>query len=168
MDVMDAIETRLDIREFADEPASDEDKRATLEAGRLAPSGRNLQHWRFLLVDDPDDLRRLADLSPSGGWVAGAAYAVVVLTDPEHGFHKLDAGRALTHMQLAAWERGTGSRIYTVDNPEVRAFLDVPNDLHLTAVLGFGRPVREIRGRKDRKPLDEVAFRGRFGEPVGL
>lgn len=168
MDVMEAIETRLDIKDYAPDAVDESTKRAVLEAGRLAPSGQNLQHWRFVLVDDESDLDRLGELSPTGGWVADADFAVVILTDPDYPFHEIDAGRALTHMQLAAWERGVGSRLYTVDQPAVREFLAVPNEYALTAVVGFGYPDREIRGRKDRKPLADVAYRGRFGEPLDL
>lgn len=168
MDVMEAVETRLDLREFADDAVDADTKRAVLEAGRLAPSGQNLQHWRFVLLDAGADLERLGELSPTGGWVAGADFAVVVCTDPSYDFHEIDAGRALTHMQLAAWERGVGSRIYTVDQDDVREFLELPDDYALTAVVGFGYPTREIRGQKDRKPLDEVAFGGRFGQPLEL
>lgn len=86
------------------------------------------------------------------------------MTDPEYDFHEIDAGRALTHMQLAAWERDIGSRIYTVDAPEVEEFLEAPEEIAISAVVGFGRPAEEIQGLKDRKPLDEIAYRDRFGQ----
>lgn len=168
MDVTDAIETRLELRDYADEPVDDDLKRAILDAGRLAPSGNNLQHWRFILVDDDADLAELADLSPSGGWVANADFAVVVLTDPTKAYNHIDAGRAATHMQLAAWDHGIGSRIYTVDQQAVRDFLEVPDDYDLTLVLGFGYPDREIKGIKDRQPLESIAFRNKFGRSLDL
>ncbi|MGM0590116.1 MAG: nitroreductase family protein [Halobacteriota archaeon] len=166
MDVIDAIRTRLDLREYADESVSDEIKRDVLEAARLASSGRNLQHWRFILVDDDERLAELGERSPTGGWVAGADFAVAVTTDPELNFNELDAGKALTHMQLAAWDHGVGSRMYTTTAEEVYEFLEVPADQDLTAVVGFGYPTREIRGQKDRKPLSEVAFDETFGTPT--
>lgn len=168
MDVTDAVETRIEMREYADEPIDEETKRAVLDAGRLASSGRNLQHWRFILIDDPEKIRRLADQSPTGSWVADAAFVVVVLTDPEWDFHAIDAGRAVTHMQLVAWEHGVGSCIYTVDSAGLEADLAVPDDLSLTLVCGFGRPATEVVGRKSRKPLSAVAFQGEFGEPLSL
>lgn len=166
MNVTEAIETRIEVRDYADRPVDDETKRAVLDAGRLAPSGRNLQHWRFVLLDRGDDLERLAELSPTGSWVADAAFAVAICTDPAYDFNEIDAGRAVTYMQLAAWARGVGSCIYTVDRPEVEEFLELPDDYDLTVVAGFGYPEREVRGRKNRKPLGEVASRGRFGAPL--
>lgn len=166
MDVFEAIETRVELKEFADRQVGEEVKRRVLDAGRLAPSGRNLQHWEFVLVDDSEDVGRLGELSPSGGWVADADFAVVICTDPQYDFNELDAGRAVTHMQLAAWEAGVGSRLYTVDRPEVKEFLEIPDDVDLTLVAGFGYPRHEIEGIKDRKPLEEVASRGRYGRSL--
>jgi hypothetical protein len=35
------------------------------------------------------------------------------------------------------------------------------------AIVPFGYPVRAVgKGRKQRKPLNEVAYRGRFGQPL--
>ena len=82
--------------------------------------------------------------------------------------YEIDAGRAITHMQLVAWEQGIGSCIYTVKEPSAVALLGVPDDFHLALVAGFGYPTREVAGRKDRRPLDEIAFRNRFGEPLAL
>lgn len=166
MDVFEAIETRIEVNEFADKQIDEEIKRRVLDAGRLAASGRNLQHWTFILVDDPADIDRLGELSPTGGWVADAAFAVVVCTDPQYDFNELDAGRAVTHMQLAAWEAGVGSRIYTVDRPEVKEFLEIPADTDLTLVAGFGYPQHEIKGIKDRDPLEKVASRGQYGKAL--
>jgi len=168
MAVSDAIERRLEVREYADESVDDAVVRETLDAARLAPSGKNLQHWRFVLVDDDADLERLADLSTTGFWVDDAAFAVVVCTDPEYHYHHVDAGRAITHMQFAAYRHDVGSCIYTgFDEGAMHEFLEVPLELSITAVVGFGYPADAGEGRKDRKPLSEVAFRGRFGEPFG-
>lgn len=171
MDVTDAVMGRIEVREFADRDVDDATKRAIIDAGRLAPSGRNVQHWRFVLVDDDGGLRALADASPTGGWVADAAFAVVVCTDPDYDFDEIDAGRTTAHMQLFAWGLGIGSCLYTVDAPEAREVLGVPDDYALTAVLGFGHPtfdVESVQGRKERQPLSEVAFHGRFGESLSL
>lgn len=168
MQVHDAIETRLELREFADEPVPDAIKHNILNAGRLAPSGLNKQHWQFILIDDETQLTELANVSPSGQWISGADFAIAVCTDPEFDFHEIDAGRAITHMQFAAWEEGVGSRIYTVDQQDVRDLLDIPDDYSLTLVGGFGYPQTEVQGIKDRKPLDAVASSGTFDGDLTL
>jgi len=169
MDVFKAVSSRLEIREFADKPVPDEVKLRVLEAARLSPSGVNTQHWRFILVDDKKALRELADMSTTGKWVGDAAFAVIVLTDPKYPFHRLDAGRVISSMQLVAWEDGVGSRIYTgIDEQRMRERFGIPQSLEITAVVGFGYPKRRVLGRKNRLPLEKVAFQGRYGEPLSL
>lgn len=170
MEITDAIQTRIEVREYTDEPVQDAVVAAILDAGRLAPSGKNLQHWRFILIEDASDLSTLAELSTTGAWIADAAFAVVVLTDPTYYYHELDAGRAITHMQFEAWAHEIGSCIYTgYDDAGMREFLHVPDEYAVTAVVGFGHPpfdVGAIAGQKDRAPISEIGHTGRFGTPL--
>ena len=50
MQTMDAIRARRSIRKFKDEPLPEEEIRAVLHAATLAPSGKNRQPWRFIVV----------------------------------------------------------------------------------------------------------------------
>lgn len=68
-------------------------------------------------------------------------------------FDEINAGRAVTHMQLTAWKHTIGSCMFTVDQASVQRFLEVPDEYDLTAFLSFGYPDREIHGRKDRDRL---------------
>jgi len=167
MDVFEAIRTKLEIREFSDKRVPDKVKLEVLEAGRLSPTGLNTQHWRFILVEDKENLRRLADVSTTGKWVAGADFAVIVLTDPKYPFHLIDAGRAVQDMQLAAWNHGVLSCIYTgVKEDEMRKTFKIPGDLVITAVIGFGYPKKKVIGKKDRLPLEQVAFSELYGNKL--
>jgi nitroreductase len=168
MDTAEAVRTKLDSKEFATRPVGPEVKGAVLEAGRLTSSGVNSQHWRFILVQDPANIARLAADSTSGSWVANANFAVIICTDPTKYYHLLDAGRALQDMQLTAWNSGVTSRIYTgIKQPDMRRDFGIPESLNATVVVGFGYPKKKLMGRKDRKPLSEIAFLERYGNPFG-
>lgn len=164
MNVESAIESRIEVRTYADDPVARADRRAILNAGRLASSGRNVEHWRFIVISADTDLAELGRLSPTGKWISGTDFAIVVCTDPSYAFSDLDAGRAVTYMQLLAWERGIGSCIYTVDTRELDAFLEIPTDREIAVVVGFGYPNREIIGRKNRRALEHLAFDGKYGQ----
>jgi nitroreductase len=165
--VTDVIRTKLDYRSFSDRPVAWEDKLAVLDAGRMAGTGMNTQHWRFILIDDRAGLSRLAELSTTGKWVRDAAFAVVVLTNPRYPWHLLDAGRAITNMMLEAWSRGIVSCICTGYNEgALREWLGIPPDYAISGFVGFGYPPRRILGRKNRLPLEQVAYHGRFGNPL--
>ena len=47
---MEAIRSRRSIRSYQDRPVEQDELNLILEAGRLAPSARNLQDWRFVVV----------------------------------------------------------------------------------------------------------------------
>lgn len=168
MDAYDVVITKRDVRQFSSREVPEEIKRRVLEAGRLSGTGKNVQHWRFVLVNSKENLMSLAEASTTGMWVQGANFAVVILTDPKLGFHKIDAGRAAEDMQLAAWSEGVVSCIYTgIKEQEMREGFDTPEELSPTIVIGFGYPATKITGRKkNRKPLQEVAFSEKYGNPL--
>ena len=99
MDAFECIATKLDVREFSMRDVALEIRSKILEAARLTGTGMNTQHWRFILVERKDNLKKLAEDSTSGSWVASANFAIIVLTNPKYGFHLIDAGRVLQNMQ---------------------------------------------------------------------
>jgi nitroreductase len=160
MDAYECVATKLEVREFEPRNVPADVKLKVLEAARLTGSGMNNQHWRFILVQGRDNLRRLAEDSTTGAWVAQANFAVIVLTNPKFGFHMLDAGRAAQDMQIAAWNFRVGSCLFTGLNLEtLRKDFGIPIGLSPSVVVGFGYPAKRLTGkRKNRKPLNELAY----------
>jgi nitroreductase len=165
-EVFEAIRTLLAVRSYQARPVPDDVVRRIVEAGRLTGSGMNGQPWHFIVVRDPDTLRRLGALASSGSYVAQAPLAIVVATERSR-FAVSDASRAIQSMLLAAWAEGVGSNWVGFGGlDKVRALLDIPAGLDVLAILPFGYPARAIgRGRKQRKPLREVAHLERYGHP---
>ncbi|HHY88545.1 MAG TPA: nitroreductase [Chloroflexi bacterium] len=164
MDVSEAIRYKRAVREFQPRPLKPEEMRAILEAGRRAQSSKNTQPWTFLAITRRETLQALSKSGRYAGHLAGAAFAVAILTpDPAEKWSILfDAGQAAAYMQLAAWELGIGSVLAAVHYPDVaREALGYPPDLHLHAVISFGYPADEslLRARPragGRRPLDEL------------
>jgi nitroreductase len=165
MEAFDCIATKLDIREYSNEDVPEHIRSNILEAARLTGTGLNTQHWRFVLVKDKDNLKKLAEGSTSGKWVAGANFAIIVLTNPKYGFHMIDAGRVLQNMQLAAWDQGIGSGLFTgVKGEKLRDNFAIPMDLNPSVIVGFGYPARKLTGkRKNRLPRDDLVFYEKYG-----
>jgi nitroreductase len=164
METFKTILTKLDVRQFDSKKVPAEVKVRVLEAARATGTGMNRQEWRFILVEEKEMLKRLAEGSSSGGWVAGANFAVVVLSDPTLGFHLIDAGRAVQNMELAAWDEGVISGIYTgIKDEKMRKDFAIPSSLKPVVVVGFGYPVKKIVGKKKRMPLTELAFIDKYG-----
>lgn len=64
MELIDAIRQRRSIRKFTADPVSDELVEELLEAARLAPSGSNLQPWRFVVVRSAEAKEKLDAVTP--------------------------------------------------------------------------------------------------------
>ena len=167
MDAYDCIRTKLDVREFDSKPVPADVKLKVLEAARLTQSGINTQTWRFILIQEPDQLKRLAEDSTTGSWVARANFAVMVLINPSGGFHTIDAGRAVQDMELTAWNYGVVSCVFTgVKDAELRRDFNIPKHLTHCITVGFGYPARKLAGKKKRQPLNEIAFLEKYGNAL--
>ncbi len=55
MDVIEAIKNRRSVRKFKKDPVSEEILMELIEAARLAPSGKNLQPYKFKIITKPQD-----------------------------------------------------------------------------------------------------------------
>ncbi len=165
MDTFDCIRTKLDIREFSSDDVPQEIKSKVLEAARMTGTGLNTQHWRFILVESNDNIKKLAEDSTSGGWVANCNFAIIILTNPKYSFHLIDAGRVLQNMQLAAWNYGVGSGIFTgIELDKLRKDFGIPQQLNVSAIIGFGYPQKKLMGnRKERLPIHELAYYEKYG-----
>jgi nitroreductase len=165
MDTFECVVSKLEVREFRRQVVEPEIKQKVLESARQTGTGLNLQHWRFILVEDKKNLNQLAQDSTSGGWVAGADFAVIVLTDPKYHFHLIDAGRAAQSMQLTAWNQGVGSGLFTgIREEKLRSDFKIPNDLTPSIIVGFGYPLKALTGkRKNRLPLDQLLYKEEYG-----
>jgi nitroreductase len=77
----------------------------------------------------------------------------------------IDAGRVAQNMQLAAWNRGVASGLFTgVKEKELRRDFEIPKELSITIIVGFGYPARKLTGRKkNRMPLGELVYYGKYG-----
>jgi len=159
MDTFDCIATKLDIREYSKQKVPIEIREKILEAARLTGTGLNTQHWRFIVVEDKDNLNKLAEDSTSGKWVADANFAIIVLTNPKYNYHMIDAGRVLQNMQLAAWNFGVSSGLFTcIREQNFRKDFNIPAQMNITLVIGFGYPAKKnLTGkRKNRLSINEL------------
>ena len=166
MDTMEAIRTVLAVRSFEDKPIPQSIVKEIVEAAHLTASSQNGQPWHFIVVQDKETLQKLAQLAPTGRYIAQAPLAIVVAMDQSR-FAVSDGSRAIQDMILAAWSQGVGSNWVGFNNlPQVNPLLGIPQDVTVLAIVAFGYPTKQIgKGQKKRKPLGEVAYRERWGQP---
>lgn len=168
METWDAIRSRRNVREFSDQPVTQEHLDRIVEAGRLSPSARNWQPWDFVLVTDSNLLTRLAQVW-RGAWHVARASAVIGVVAPileDAGQQKLlyfDLGQAVMAMMLAATDLGIGTGHAAVaDQDLARELLSYPPDRFLAYMLSLGvpsgEPLRPLR-KVNRRAFAEVVHR---------
>ena len=177
MDVLDAIRAYRPCSSFQSRPVPPEKLKAVLSAARLAPSQRNLQPWRFVVVQDDERKRLLAQACPRGKLLAEAPAVIVAFAVEEDipvtvgGYisaYPLDVAVAVDHLQLAATSEGLGTNwLVEFNEAKVRSVLAVPEGIHPLAVIPIGFPA-EPNGSASpddaagRKSPDEVVAYDRF------
>ncbi|HXZ99948.1 MAG TPA: nitroreductase family protein [Candidatus Binatia bacterium] len=166
-EVFEAARTVLAVREFADRPVPDDVIRRVVEAGRLSASSMNLQPWHFVVVRDRERLQELGRLVKTGPYNAQAAFAVVAAYQRSSRFGVSDLSRAIQTMMLTAWADGVGSNWTGFGGLDgVREYVGLDPSYEVLAVVPFGYPARRVGlGKKNRKPVGEVASLERAGSP---
>jgi nitroreductase len=157
MDAMNALTTRRSVRKYKPDPVSRELLEQIVDAGRLAPTARNVQPWEFVVVTDPERRRRLADLSEFGKFIADAPACIIVLSRPTKYFLE-DGSAATTNMLNAAAALGLGNCWVAGDKKsyaaDIVALCGAPPDLQLISLIAIGYAV-EIPS-PSKRPLAEV------------
>jgi nitroreductase len=169
MQTWDAIRARRNVRSYQTEPVPAADLDRIAEAGWRAPSASNRQHWDFVIVTDPDQLRELSTVWRGAGHIARAAAAIALVvprTDDDRTrlVDYYDLGQATFAMMIAAADLGIGTGHSSVgDQDQARKILGVPADHDVAFLLGVGypadRPLRPI-ANLNRRPFDDVVRHG--------
>lgn len=174
MDFFDVIEKRRSIRQYTDAPVSLDDMVRVVEAGRLAPSWKNGQCWRYIVVKDAEiraEIGTIVNNNPDPSAYTNAPYVLVLCADPDQSGHHngqdyymTDVGIALEQSILAAAALGLGTCwIGLFDEEPLKEILNVPEHIRIVALTPLGVPAQDPKPRP-RKPTSEIAFSNRWGD----
>lgn len=167
LDIFDAIRTRRSIRRYKAQPVEQKKLDQVLEAGRLAPSAKNLQPWHFILVTS-EELRRALRAAYAADWFVEAPAILVACGDPSGAWRrmdgeeywKVDVSIAMQNMVLAAWDLGLGTCwIGAFDEEAAKRVLKVPDGVRVLAMTPIGYPDEEKGEVKNRKALEGILHR---------
>jgi len=144
--MLELIKKRRSIRRYTDEPVSDADVKAMLEAAMAAPSADNLQPWEFVVVREEGLRRRLAETHPWSRMGADAPVVFVVCGHERQSSHWVeDTSAATQNLLLAAAGLGLGAvwvGVYPTSRSEahVRSALGIPRELRVLCLVPVGHP----------------------------
>ena len=162
------------VREFTDAPIDRAELDALADVGRWSGSSKNNQPWRFIVVTEPDTIRRLADSAMPHTRALQTATAAIAISVPEQpGWkisHAYDEGRAAERILIGASLLGLGAGIAWVSGDGREAVGDIlglPDDRFVRTVVALGHPTDAARRPKSdrgeaRLPREETVFEERW------
>jgi nitroreductase len=165
MSVLEIIKRRRSVRKYKEDPIPDDVLHRVLEAARLAPSGKNLQPWKFIIIRDRLIKEKLAEASSGQYFMVKAPLVIAACGFPDECYSRLgrymkswpvDVAIALEHLILQAEEENLGTCwIGAFEEKEVKAILDIPEEARVLALTPLGYPAEKPPSR-GRKSLDEI------------
>ena len=179
MDVSQAIKTRRSIRKYKQEAVPHELIEEIVADAAYAPSWKNTQIARYVLVEDRAAIDKMAEEMvldfKFNEKTLKSCPAVMVLTyvtgrsgyerdgsfstPKEAGFEMFDAGVAAQTFCLAAWERGVGTVITGYfDEEKIIELLKLPEDRKIGCVIGLGYPDEEPAAPKRKSVSDLLTY----------
>lgn len=164
MNVMDAIKTRKSVRAYLDRPVEDAKLNIVLDAARLAPSARNLQEWRFVIVREMETRQKLVQFSGNQAFIGEAPVVIVACAETDGHVMKcgqlcypIDVAIALDHMTLAAVELGLGTCwIGHFDERKVKELLGIPEKIRVVELMPLGYPTNPSPIEKKRLSIKKI------------
>lgn len=174
MKSINLIRTVRQVRQYRSDPVPDEALADLLEVARWTGSSRNSQPWRFVVVDDKEQLRRLSTLRTPINWVAGAPLGIAIVLDGANAVSEAyDEGRVTERLLIAARFHGLrgGVAWYGDEHQQAEAkqILGVPAERTARSIVLIGyatsiKDPRPTRAEPGRKPLAELLSYNRWGQ----
>ena len=169
---LDVIFSRKSVRSYTNQPVTDEQVETMLRAAMSAPTGMNVQPWRFVVVRDQAVKDALA--GPRGGMIAQAPVVFVICgettlmrkpfgqpdaeaVEVENGNWTQDCSAATENLLLAAEALGLGA-VWTAAHPyadrvnPIREVLGLPDNVTPLCVVPCGYPAGDDQPKDKWKP----------------
>jgi nitroreductase len=164
--VKSCIYARRSVRRFTQRRVERPLLEELIMAGCMAPTGSNLQTWRFVAVDDPALIKAVCAVSPG---ISGTPPCILTLcTDERLALAKggtlaltqlavMDLSMAAQNIMLLATEYGLGACAVKSFQPAlVHRVLGLPEHIAVHLMLTLGYPAKIPENAPKRRPLTEI------------
>lgn len=172
MDVIEAIKNRYSCRNYHSKPVEPEKLAAIIEAARLAPSARNMQDWRFVIVTDPAARTALQSAAAGQPFVGQAPVVIAACSNTQkrmnlcgQPYSSINVSIALEHIALTATSLGLATCwIGSFKPQQVRKILSIPTYIEIVELMTLGYPADKPVSPK-RLAANEIACHEKWNFP---
>lgn len=189
--ILPLIKSRHSCVVFQQKPVEPEKIRRLLEAARWAPSAMNHQPWNFIVVQQPEILRKVTQTQhPTNFWVKTAPLIIAIVSAPTvdtilngREYYLYDCGLAAMNLTLQAEsENLTTHHLLAFAEDRLKQVLLLPQQLQIVILIAVGyenksaslidkvhKKLRELLIKsRSRKPLSQIAHLNYWGAPWKL
>ena len=173
LDAVDQMKKVRQARLYQDRPVAEETLNTLLDVARWTGSSRNTQPWRFIVVQDKDQLKAISEIRTPINWVADAPLAIAIVLNGESAISEAyDEGRVTERLLVAArlLGLGGGTAWFGDDAQQARGkeILGIPAEFTARSVVVIGYPKQFKDHRPNpatpgRRPLSELVSYGKLG-----
>ena len=155
MEVLECIKSRRAVRKYLEKPVAWDDVSNIIEAGRYAPSAGNIQNWKFIVVQEKDKKRAIADACLKQYWMETAAVHIIICAEPQKAeryygkrgerlYSVQNCATAAQNMMLEANNLGLGSCwVGAFDEDMLKRILVLPPEVRPQIILAIGYPAEQ-------------------------
>jgi nitroreductase len=188
MELHEIIQKRRAYRSFEPVKITEEFIHDLAEHAMLSPSCNNMQPWRFIFINDPEELKELkATMSKNNDWTGLCSMMIAVFTKPDldcvikdRVYCLFDTGMATAFLILRAWDLGLVAHpIAGFDPAKVKAILKIPDEMTLITLVIVGKKKDAVdpiltpkqaaqeKDRPERFPFEMFAYINKYtGNPT--
>ncbi|NQS89253.1 nitroreductase family protein [Patescibacteria group bacterium] len=165
MEVFDAIKGRRSVRNYKYKKIPEQLLKKIMEAAIWSPSGSNAQAWKFIVVDNNEEIKKIKTLSP--GIFDVPAAIVIMCRDLKRAYDiagelgrdilsLMDISMASQNIMLMAYELGIGScAVRSFGIGAIKKLFDLPDHINPELLITLGYP-EKIPDPPKRRKVDEV------------
>jgi len=165
--ILEIITNRRSIRSYDGREIEPEKIEYVLDAFRKAPSAKNLQPWKIIVVKEKNKKTDLSIACKNQSFIAQAPLIIVACANEEEAYgtmggymssYPIDIAIALEHLILAATEIGLGTCwIGAFQENLVKGILGVPENIMVVALTPLGYPGPDAESpKRGRKSISEI------------
>jgi len=156
-EALQVLKERRSVRRYKEKEVPENVIMDIIDCARFAPTAINIQPWKFVVITDASERKRIAGVADYGKFIADAPVCIAVFCE-DTKYYLEDGSAATTYVLLAAKAYGLGSCWVAGDKKpyaeKIRIMLNMPQGYKLVSLIPIGYPEEIPSPRK--KSLKEV------------
>lgn len=163
--IIKEIASRRSIRQFTDEPVSDEDLEEIVKAAQFAPTERNTRAWEFVIVRDQKIKDKIFEGFEQPFLAKAPALIIPVIDEVKTTLPIQDLSIASAFIFLQTEALGLGA-VWENVNPEraktIREILGIPDNFMIINIIPLGHPAQKLPPHTDNEFQKEKLHPDKF------